>query len=154
MISRTEVLAQQLARTRRAKTLGFFLSVVLALSALGLALGLPLLENRKAFNEAREDFLATWCGTWGVDPGDLATDEWRAYFERHEPLLRANSEVLSMYGARSLDGSEVSEDALLWTVEQGELGIWQLEQYWFQLGFPQYFGFFDFGGSWGSPPNC
>ena len=154
MISRTEVLAQQLARTRRAKTLGFFLSVLLALSAVGLALGLPLLENRKAFDEAREDFIATWCGTWGVDPRDPATDEWRAYVERHEPLLRANPDVLSITSERSLDGSEVSEDAILWTVEQYELGIWQLDQYWFGLGFPHYFGFFDFGGSWGTPPNC
>jgi hypothetical protein len=152
MNSRAKILAQGLARTRRVAIVAYSLLFLAGLSIFVLVLGLPVPEDREAFGEVRDDFAATWCGTWGVNPEDPAADEWRLFVERNEAFVRENSDYLFVSTGWS-SGGEVKKDMITWTIEEYELFDFPIEEYWFSYGFPQYFTFFEFGDSYG-PPNC
>jgi hypothetical protein len=153
MISRSEALARKLARIRRGS---IALVIALGLSIFGVLAALiatPILEEREEFNLAREDFVTTWCATYGTDPTNPATEEWTDYVSRHDSLFSRNMDVLGMTTGTSLDGQKNIENVILWAISD-RIYQWSLSDYWFGGWFNAYFDFFDFGGGWDQPPSC
>lgn len=153
MTSRSELLARRLARNSRWYKVFTVVALLGLLTVLGVTAISPIVEERRAFTASREDFISTWCNTYGVDPTNPATDAWRSYVERHADYLSANFDELEMSSARELDGTQIKRDGIIFSIEEYETGVWQIDQYWFGLGFPLYFAFFQFGENW-DPPTC
>jgi hypothetical protein len=78
---------------------------VLSFSAVGLtvlgAIGVFAIQGisqrnaaNAAFAEAQEDYVATWCATFGAASFDItALDTWHAFIERNREFLESNQEL-------------------------------------------------------------
>jgi hypothetical protein len=154
MSSRTEKLAKALTVRRLVFRLtATAIGVVLSGIFLWVQLT-PVIAERQQFNQAREDFIATWCSTHGVDPSDPATEKWRAFVERNDDFLTANGDQLSISVGKTIDGVTLVRNGILWTIEEKEAWDIPMEDYWFNYMFPSYFYFFEVSENFDSPPRC